>query len=174
VAGKTPREAADNFVHYFKESLSRLSSHFVNAYPQTTRLYKIFYDPYLIVPAKEGVSYGVSITQVFRTVPDAENKGQFKAKTQEYSYVLLTEHCEQEIASYHWHPNDPGVHYPHLHVAGQRTHFPTSRVCLEDFIFMLFRDYDVKRNLSQAECKRILEKNKKAFEKGATWKVQHR
>lgn len=174
MAGRTPKEAADNFIHYFKESLNCLSSQFVKAFPQTPKLYKIFYDPYLVVPAKNEASYCVSVTQVFRTISDPNNQGQFKATTQEYSYVLLKENCEKEIVSYHWHPNDPGIHYPHLHIEGQRTHFPTSRVCLEDFIFMLFRDYDIKRNLSQAECKRVLEKNKRAFEKGATWKVQHR
>lgn len=172
MGGKTPKEAADRFIDYFRESLSCLSSDFVSAYQQTPKFYKIYYDPYLTVPAKNDVSYGVSITQAFRTVFDSE-KEEYKARTQEYSYVLLVEDCTTEIVSYHWHPNDPGVKYPHLHIPGQRTHFPTSRVCLEDFINMLFRDFDVKRNLSHAECKRILDKNKRAFEKSATWKVQN-
>jgi hypothetical protein len=174
VAGKTPKEAADNFIHYLKESLSCLSSHYVTAYQQTDKLYKIFYEPYAIVPARNTNRYQVSIIQIFKTIPDPKNEGEFKATTREYSYVLLTGDGETEIASYHWHPHDPGVHYPHLHVHSvERIHFPTSRVCLEDFIFMLFRDYDVRRNLPQAECKRILDKNKRAFEKSATWKVQH-
>jgi len=173
VAGKTPKEAADNFIHYFKESLNCLSSHYVKAFQQTDKLYKIFYDPQPELTAR-AAKYKVSITQVFRVTPHPDDLKEFKARTQEYSYVLLEENGEKEVVSYHWHPNDPGVHYPHLHIPGSRVHFPTSRVCLEDFISMLHRDYDVKRNLSQAECKKILEKNKKAFEKGATWKVQPR
>lgn len=52
----------------------------------------------------------VSVTQIFRTVPDPNEEGQFKARTQEYSYRLLeAEEDEREILAYHWHPNDPGV-----------------------------------------------------------------
>jgi len=174
VAGRTPKEAADNFIDFFKESLSCLSSQIVHAYQQSQHLYKIYYDPYAEVSAINDRNYYVSITQIFRAIPDPEDAKQYKARTQEYSYRLLETREEDEILAYHWHPNDPGVKYPHLHIHEvRRIHFPTSRVCLEDFIGLLFRDYDVKPNLSHAECKRILTKNKKSFEKWATWKVQH-
>lgn len=175
MAGKTPREAADNFISFFKETLSCLSGQIVLAYQQSEKLYKIYYEPYAKVFAKNEKSYYVSVTQIFRTIPHPIERKQFKARTQEYSYRLLENVDEErEILSYHWHPNDPGVKYPHLHIREvKRIHFPTSRVCLEDFVALLFRDYAVKPNLSHAECKRILEKNKKSFEKWATWKVQH-
>ena len=174
MAGKTPKEAADEFVKFLRESLSCLSDHFVTAFQPSPKLYKVYYEPYAKVCDYEYTDYEVSVVQVFRTVPDALQEKQFKAKTQEYSYTLLKD--GQEIVSYHWHPNDPGVSYPHLHIhekALRRIHFPTSRVCLEDFILMLFRDFKIRPNVSHAEYKEILEKNKRSFEKWATWKIQH-
>lgn len=175
MAGKSPREAADNFVHFLKETLSCVSDHFLSAYQQSSKLYKVYYEPYAEVVGSDGVIYRLSVTQIFRVVPLTETKGEYKAQTQEYSYRLLdAAGDENEILAYHWHPHDPGVKYPHLHVrAAHRIHFPTSRVCLEDFILLLIRDYKVETQLPHAEWKAILDKNKKAFEKMATWKIQH-
>jgi len=173
VAGKTPKEAADNFVFFIKETLSCISDHFVSAYQQSPKLYKVYYEPYAKVPAKNGDNYLLSVTQIFRAIPHPEQRGQFKATTQEYSYRLLGGPKENtEILAYHWHPHDPGVKFPHLHLKDSpRIHFPTSRVCLEDFVLLLIRDYQLKTRLKDEEWKEILTRNKKAFEKMATWKV---
>jgi hypothetical protein len=175
VAGRTAQEAADNFVHFLKETLSCLTDHYLSAYQQSARLYKVFYDPYASLVTRDGLEYQLSFTQVFRVIPHPDMPGQFKAKTQEYSYRLLLGPEEQsEVLAYHWHPQDPGVHFPHLHIVqAHRIHFPTSRVCLEDFALLLMRDYRVRPRLSHAECKEILERNKRAFEKMATWKIQN-
>lgn len=177
MAEKTPKEAAERFIDFLKETLSCISSHFVSAYQQSEKFYKIYYEPYAHLNGRGEKHYALSITQIFRTVqiPDGEpNGGWFKAKTQEYSYRLIEGAQENEIVAYHWHPNDPGVKFPHLHIQVpdlHRIHFPTSRVCLEDFVYLLMRDYEIVPKLSRAACKEILERNKKAFEKMATWKI---
>jgi hypothetical protein len=177
VAAKTPKEAAEKFVDFLKETLSCISDQFVSAYPQSQKLYKVYYEPYAPVVARTGENYSLSITQIFRTLQIAEGefKGQYKAKTQEYSYRLIEGSTqEEEVLAYHWHPNDPGVQFPHLHIkAAHRIHFPTSRVCLEDFVYLLIRDYKIVPRLKHAEYTEILERNKKAFEKMATWKIHH-
>jgi hypothetical protein len=175
VPGKSPKEAADRFVFFLKETLSCICSDFVSAYQQSGKLFKFYYDPYATIRASGGINYCLSITQIFRVIPHPELNGQFKARTQEYSYRLLSGPEEQtEILAYHWHPQEPGVHYPHLHIAASPgVHFPTSRVCLEDFVGMLIRDYKIRPKLAHSQCKEILGRNKRAFEKSATWKVQH-
>jgi len=175
VPGKTPREAADNFVNFLKETLSCISSQYVTAYQQSDKLFKIYYEPYAVVTTRENREYCLSVTQIFRVIPHPNLEGQFKARTQEYSYRLLAGPGENtEILAYHWHPQEPGVNYPHLHLRlYQRIHFPTSRVCLEDFVSLLMRDYGVRPRKSHSECREILDRNKKAFEKMATWKVQN-
>jgi hypothetical protein len=174
VAGKTPQEAASNFVHFLRETLSCVSDHYLSAFQQSSKLYKVFYEPYAPIKTRDGKQYQLSITQIFRVMSHPELAAQFKASTQEYSYRLLIGPGEHsEVLAYHWHPQEPGVHYPHVHIAqAHKIHFPTSRVCLEDFVYLLMRDYNIKPKLSHAACNEILQRNKRAFEKMATWKIQ--
>jgi hypothetical protein len=176
VSGSSPKDAANNFAHFLRETLSCITPQFVSAFQQSDKLYKIWFEPYARVTTTDGGSLYISVTQIFRVVPHPETQGQFKAKTQEYSYRLLgDQNQEEEILAYHWHPNDFDVKYPHLHVrSAPRVHFPTSRVCLEDFVLLLIRYYNARPKLPHAKWRGILDKNKKAFEKMATWKVEHR
>ena len=105
MAGRTPQEAADNFVHFLKETLSCITDHYLSAYQQSPKLFKVFYDPYASVTTRDGPEYQLSFTQVFRVVSHPDMPGQFKAKTQEYSYRLLLGPGEKsEVLAYHWHP----------------------------------------------------------------------
>lgn len=174
--GKSPKEAIDNFARYFKESLSCVTESWVTAFQESRNLYKITCDPPANLTKRDGGNLFLIATQVLSAVPDPNTAGQFKAKTREYSYRLVAEKsiAAPDIVAYHWHPNDSDLRTPHLHVAAvPRAHFPTSRVCLEDFIEMLIRYYDVKPQMKHAQWTAILEKNKAAFEKMATWKVKH-
>jgi hypothetical protein len=49
----------------------------------------VYYESYAKVTAKNGDNYLLSITQIFRAIPHPEQRGQFKATTQEYSYRLM-------------------------------------------------------------------------------------
>jgi hypothetical protein len=147
VPGKSPKEAIDNFARYFKESLSCVTESWVTAFQESRNLYKITCDPPANLTKRDGGNLFLIATQVLSAVPDPNTAGQFKAKTREYSYRLVAEKsiAAPDIVAYHWHPNDSDLRTPHLHVAAvPRAHFPTSRVCLEDFIEMLIRYYDVR------------------------------
>ena len=78
----------------------------------------------------------------------------------------------KELVSYRWHPDETQVRDPHLPIGCAcfpRLHFPTRRMSVERFIWMLFDYYEITPELDDAEWKRILTKNNKAFEKGSTW-----
>jgi hypothetical protein len=168
--------AADNFVGFLQETVSCVTDERLTAYRQSKKLYKVWTHPPFVLSTKSGANPLLSVTQVFSVVSDPSDEGTFKAKTREYSYRLTTgmRSGQRETVAYHWHPNEFEVRYPHLHVGKvPRVHFPTSRVCLEDFILMLIRYYGVEPTMKPQQWKRILEKNKLAFEKWATWKVQH-
>ena len=176
MAGNSPKAAIDNFAQYFKESLSCVTGAWITAFQESRNLYKLTCDPPAKLTKRSGGNLYMIATQVLTTVPHPAIAGQFKAKTREYSYRLLEQEdiAVQDIVSYHWHPNDSELRIPHLHVACvPRVHFPTSRVCLEDFILMLIQYYDVRPRMKHSEWAAILEKNKGAFEKMATWKVKH-
>jgi len=173
VAANSPREAVDNFAGYFKETLSCVTAGFVTVFQESKNLYKITCDPPLRMSKRSGGNLFVIATQTLST---AQIDGTFKAKTREYSYRLVAagDIAAPDIIAYHWHPHDSDLRSPHLHIADvPRVHFATSRVCLEDFVMMLIRYYDIRPRLKHAEWTGILDKNKAAFEKHATWKIKH-
>lgn len=176
MAGRNEKEAADNFLVYLHETLSCITDGYLTAFQQSKKLYKIWFNPPVKLTTQSGGRLFLSFTQVLGAGPDPKDPGEFKVSTREYSYRLLqqVDVASREVLAYHWHPNDSAVRDPHLHVrAVPRVHFPTSRVCLGDFVSMLINYYGVRPKLKHSEWTVNLAKNKKAFERMATWKVQH-
>jgi hypothetical protein len=176
VAGKNESEAADNFLVYLHETLSCVTSEKLTSYQQSKKLYKVWLNPPTELATRSGGRLFLSLTQVLGAGPDPRKPGEFKVSTREYSYRLLqrSDVASREILAYHWHPNDSELRDPHLHIRSvPRVHFPTSRVCLEDFIGMLIKYYGARPKMKHSEWTAILAKNKKAFEQMATWKIQH-
>ncbi len=176
MAGRNEWEAADNFVAYLHETLSCVTAEKLAFFQQSKKLYKVWFNPAADLATRSGAKLFLSFTQVFGAGPDAKEPGEFKVSTREYSYRLLqkSDIASREILAYHWHPNDSELRDPHLHIRSiARVHFPTSRVCVEDFISMLIKYYGVKSRMTKSEWTAIVEKNKKAFEKMATWKIRH-
>ncbi len=131
-----------------------------------------------------GSEFYLSVAQSFTI--KKRNDGLFKVHTLQYSYIFNDnkDPTTKGIVSYHWHPNDFNLSDPHLHLhitpelgypeierRISRAHFPTSRVCLEDFVLLLIKYYDIKPVLPASKWKPILKKNKGAFSKMATWFV---
>jgi hypothetical protein len=108
--------------------------------------------------------------------PIQSKTANFKVSTREHSYRLLhgVDVASREILAYHWHPHDSELRDPHLHIRSiPRVHFPTSRVCIEDFVWMMIKYDGVRPKMKHSEWTAILAKNKKAFEQMATWKIHH-
>lgn len=171
MAGRNKNEAIDSFCGFFKESLSCLTDAYLHPIQQSPNRYLLTYEPPAILLCEAG-SRSISITQVFSAGPDKQNGG-FKVKTHQYSYSLNNEEGRDigEIVSYHWHPEGTEVDFPHLHIeCAPRVHFPTARVSIESFIWMLIDYYEIRPILSDLQWKRILKRNHAAFNKMATWK----
>lgn len=176
MAGRTRKEAADNFVTFLDETISCVTAERLMAFQQSDKKYRVFSHPPFSFNTRSGARLSLSILQVFTLGPSPEDNREFKVKTREYSYRVAQRNAdeEREILSYHWHPLESDLRHPHLHVACvPRVHFPTSRVCLEDVVEMLIRYYGVRPRLLHSEWTAILDKNKAAFEKHATWKIKH-
>jgi hypothetical protein len=184
VPARTAKEAIETFVGFLNETLSCVTEDRLSAYQESAKLYKVLYEPLAPITSISGTRYFLSVTQVC-TVEKIEGET-FKVHTREYSYYFseVDEPAHHGIVSYHWHPNDFAVRDPHLHLkitpnTGypeierkiHRAHFPTSRVCLEDFIQLLISAYDIKPLFSRSRYTTILRKNKAAFGKDATWFV---
>jgi hypothetical protein len=183
--GKDQKEAVDQFIGFIRETLDCITSARLNAHQESEKLFKLFFDPSAQIVAKNGAKFYISVAQTF-TVQQRED-GSYKVHTREYSYVFSTEResTTHGRVAYHWHPQDFDLRDPHLHISLtpqvgypaidqriSRAHFPTSRVCLENFILFLIKYYDTKSPLADSKWKRLLKKNKAAFSKQATWLVE--
>ena len=183
--GRTAREAFETFVGYLNETLSCITESPLVAYQETDNRYKVLYPKTVTVDSRSGDRFYMQITQVC-TVAQRED-GLYKVKTREYSYVFSDskDASHHGVLSYHWHPHDFNVRDPHLHlrISQQlgypeierkiaRAHFPTSRVCLEDFVVLLINYYDIQPVLHASTWKAIIRRNKGAFNNQATWFVK--
>lgn len=97
--------------------------------------------------------------------------------TTAYYYELQTE-AGVEIISFHWHPGQRSlVTFPHLHIGsgagvkilqGFRTaHLPTPRTLLEDFLWILLKDFDVQPE--RADSRKVLQEGRAHFKAESTW-----
>ncbi|MGD0798080.1 MAG: hypothetical protein ABR910_10180 [Acidobacteriaceae bacterium] len=184
MAGKTPREATGNFIYFIRETLNCVTQQEILAYQESDHLHKLLFKSPAAVTAKNGGRFYLQINQTFTIIPTDD--GLFKAHSREYSYIFSNDETPGGIVSYHWHPHSSSVHDPHLHIhisqnVGypeierriSRAHFPTSRVCIEDFILLLIKYYDIQPILAGGRWRHVLRKNKKAFAQQATWFVTH-
>lgn len=183
---KTPELASERFTHFFSETLSCVTTHGLIGI-QKKRLNKITFYPPAPVYTNAGAVLFVSVTHVFTIVEDKQEGG-YKVSSREYFYKLADNPYESEhdkgVFSYHWHPISYPIRHPHLHITItpilgyhglelriNRAHYPTSRVCVEDFVRLLIEGYDIKPRCNRSEWSRILRKNKTAFHNHATWSI---
>jgi hypothetical protein len=168
-----------------RETLNCVTDQEFLGYQETDNLNKMLFKTPAVIEDRDGELYYLLVSQTFTVIPNDE--GGFRAHSREYSYVLSTsdDYADHGIVSYHWHPHlDSEVRDPHLHLHIERdadtpllerliprVHFPTSRVCLEDFIWMLIRYYRIKP--LHTRWRSVLKRNKMAFSRQATWFVAH-
>jgi len=186
VPGKTAKEAIETFAGFMNETLSCLTDRRLVAFQEANNTFKLLYRSAAPIASVSGSRFYLQITQVCNA--EEREDGTFKAHTREYSYVFSDSSADTNhgILSYHWHPNDFDLRTPHLHIRItpqmgcpeierriSRAHFPTSRVCLEDFVYLLLKYYDIRSPLHHSRYGSILKRNKREFSKGATWTVHH-
>lgn len=183
--GRTAKEAIQNFAGFLNETLSCVTDTCLVAFQESDNKYKLFLKDPVPISSRSGHRFYLSVVQTC-TVEKLE--GGFKVHTLYYSYIFSDSpaFAYHGVFSYHWHPDEFNVRHPHLHLRITpelgypeierkiaKAHYPTSRVCIEDFILLLIKYYDIQPLLGGAQWSRILRKNRNAFAKGATWFVTH-
>jgi hypothetical protein len=177
VPGKSPEEAASYFHEQFRESLSVITDTNLQGIRKGNQ-HVLLFEPPAKVRVKSGGSLYIDVVQTFAVV---ERDGQYRAQTTSYQYSVLeseTEAGDYGICSYHWHPSQTSkLRWPHLHAIpriadkylSHRVHLPTSRICIEDFVLVLIRDFDVSPRRPYDEWKETLMRNKTSFATYANW-----
>jgi hypothetical protein len=186
VPGRNAKEAIANFAGFLNETLSCVTDTPLVVFQGSDRKFRLFLEEPVPLSSRSGHRFYLSVVQVCTTAK--QDSGEFKVHTLYYSYIF-SDSCafsHHGVVSYHWHPDEFAVRHPHLHIRITqnlgypeierriaKAHFPTSRICLEDFVYLLIKYYDIKPLLGDGKWSHLLRKNKKAFAKGATWVVAH-
>lgn len=179
MAGRTPREAVDNFLNPLQQALSCVTRSILvvsgGYYPSA--------EPHAATIGDGGPVRLTGRNPVFlvvrhhyRAIEAPGPRGPWKVSTAGYLYSLKDSE-DHDIISYHWHPTGgSGVTYPHLHLgAGARVghnelanaHIPTGRIALEDVLRLAIRDLGVTplRN----DWAEVLDSTQAAYEEWRTW-----
>lgn len=178
MAGRTPKEAVDNFVGPLQLAISCVTPSVVvvsggNYVSSTPHVATIGDGGPISLQGDSLIS--LVIRQHYRIVEDSVPRGPWKVSTAGYLYSLKETSTDREILAYHWHPA-VGVTFPHLHLeAGAlvgreelaEAHLPTNRVALEDVLRLAISSFGVRplRN----DWANILDSTQAAFEEWRTW-----
>ncbi|CAN5423340.1 hypothetical protein BH10ACT3_BH10ACT3_02810 [soil metagenome] len=110
----------------------------------------------------------ISVSMHYAVVKHEDpDKGPWKATTTGWIYHLYSSKGEK-LAMYHWHPiGISPITTPHLHVPGQKCHYPTGRVLVEDVLAVAVELGAEPRDATK--WRDIEERNRANFLKGATW-----
>lgn len=186
MAEKSPEKAIERFIGFFQETVGCLTDKYLYLHPESKKRYRLFLKIPAPITSRNGSRFYMSVAQLFM-VEECDD-GMFKVHTREYSYVFSDSpvYSHHGLVSYHWHPDEYALRDPHLHLkitpeTGYpeierkigKAHYPTSRICLEDFVLLLIKYYDIEPVMGRGRWGPILKRNKKAFAKGATWGVAH-
>lgn len=167
MAGRTPREAVDNFLEPLKEVVGCVTDEgFLARIRRPGGPYPAYFQSgFAIVDRKAGLSpLRLALTQHYHVGPADGQPGLWTVRTSGWIYDVADSR-DTLIAAFHWHPEDSGrVTRPHIHVHGQhdtvelhKLHFPTGNVSLDVLVRFLIEDLDVQPRTPDWE--RILERH---------------
>jgi hypothetical protein len=175
LAGRTPHEALDSYLTPLRQAVSCLTRAYLNhsgTAPERTHA--------LVLESNlrgEDARWSMSVGQTYALVEtDDPERGPWKVSTRAYSYTL--DDAEgREVLAYQWHPDGPSpMKRPHMHFGAgagieqapiSGIHFPTNRVSIEDFLWLLLEEFDIQP--SRADWRSVLHQTREAFEAWQTW-----
>lgn len=178
MAGKTPKEAVDNFLRPIQLVLSC----FTKSVIYHAGSYQLDGGPYAATVTKDGRfslpggSLWLSVSMQYKIVEADGERGPYKVKTTAYRYAIEDKNC-QEVLSYDWHPGGINISFPHVHVHAQssvlsitdfkKKHLPTGRVAIEQVLYLTVKEFGVRPIKKNWE--KILSDAQGQFETWRTW-----
>lgn len=187
MAGRSPKEAVNNFIDPLQQSISCVTREiltFPHIAPKPGAVYQ-----FTLASGREALLKGrtpiaMALSQRFEIVQtDDKEKGPYKTSTREYAYHLFD--AERQHVWFHWHPSN-GVEMPHLHlglrpkteggieaaakfggVLARKLHLVSSRISVEQVIRFAINEFEVDR--LREDWKSVLDANQGKHEKYRSW-----
>jgi hypothetical protein len=180
MAGRTPKEAVQNFLDPLRQALSCVTHEVLYIRSGTDPSSA----PYALMLNNSAVSlrrdrhFTLEVIQHYRLIETEAQRGPWKVQTVAYYYTLSeTGDNLREILGYHWHPQGRSwVTYPHLHLYGgaevgrddvRKAHFPTGRMALEEVLQLAIKEFGVAP--LRDDWEEILNRTQGTFKQWRTW-----
>lgn len=173
MAGKTPRDAVQNYLAPLQRAISCVSPAVIQHGGQ---VYDVHAGPYALLVGEAGKCklkrdppLTLDLRMQYRIVEASGDRGPFKVTTTAYMYIV-DDHHGHEVFSYHWQPDEPTTRFPHLHVGHppmKKAHFPTGRIALEEVLRLLITGFGVRP--SRQDWSQILTSTQRQFTTWRTW-----
>lgn len=103
----------------------------------------------LLQDAGGDLRVALGIELAFRVVPSPHQLRRWTVETTKYIYRLEEPTVPvREIVAYHWHPEVPGISFPHIHMRAAKghdahLHVATPHVTLREVFLTVMREYQV-------------------------------
>ncbi len=181
MAGSTPAEAVQNFVEPIQKAVSCVTDGVLNVgggYHPSETPHVLLLNGGSPVGLAGDSRLSLSVIQHYRIMEHAGARGPWKVSTGAYCYSL--EDAEgSEVMAYHWHPNQPGVTFPHLHMRADaqvgpkplhKYHLPTGRVAIEELLRLAIKELGVEvRPRRREDWEDVLDSAQAVYEEWRTW-----
>jgi hypothetical protein len=153
LAGRTPREAVDDFLEPLRQIVGCVTDEgFVARIRREGGPYPARFQDGFAILGRTGSRqpFRLTLTHSYNVLPPSGEQRLWTVGTAGWIYDLADSRDEL-ISAFHWHPENSGrVARPHVHVYGDhdtvdlhKLHFPTGRVSLEAVVRFLIEDLDV-------------------------------
>ena len=181
MAGASPKQAVESFVHPLQRALSCVTAAVIDR--QAGYDLKVTYgltvnggEPVRLARVNRPADIAIRIAQQYRIVHAEGDRGPLKVQTVAYMYTVEDANG-REVFGYHWHPESrTPFSFPHLHLeAGamlgrselQGAHFPTGQVSVEEFLRLVIDAFEVQ--VRRRDWRAVLQQTQAAFSKWRTW-----
>jgi len=155
IAARSEAEAVRLFLEPFQEAIAAFAENiiFTQSRPDPkTRIRALNVareDVVMLQDALGEVRLALGIEMGFRTVQLPGPPKRWIVETKKYIYHLEEPRVPvRELVGYHWHPEVPGISFPHIHMLAaaapaRRMHVAIPHATIKEVLTTAMRDYDV-------------------------------
>jgi len=155
IAARSEAEAIREYLEPFQQAIAAFAANVVfvqtrpDPYTRIRRLTVANDDVVLLQDVDGEIQLALGIELAFRAVQLPSPPKRWTVETTKYIYHLEEPTIPvRELVGYHWHPEVPGISFPHIHMyaaegSARRMHVATPYSTLNEALATAMRDYDV-------------------------------
>ena len=178
---RRPAEAVNNFIELLQKAVSCVTDSVFTAgggYHPTETPHILMLNSGDPVPLGGESRLSLSAIHHYRIVRAPDNPNLWAVSTAAY-YYTLQDAQNREVIAYHWHPEQAGVDFPHVHIRAKarvgpkdlhKYHLPTNRVTLEAVLRLALSELGVAaRHQRRNDWASVLDETQAVHEEERTW-----